>query len=309
VIELEIEVEDFLTWLDVERGRSQNTLKAYRHDLRVYTAWLAERGTALDTVGEADITAFVHHLRAQGKAPSSVARMTVAVRSLHRFLSDEDTDRDDPGAAVETPRVPASLPKALDEDEIEELIESVSGGEPVDLRDRAMLEVLYGTGVRISELVNLSIADVDLDGAVLRAFGKGAKERIVPLVRPAVSSLRDWYDRGRPNLEPKRWARRRDEEAVFLNARGGRLTRAGAWHALKKRGDLVGLGDRLSPHVLRHSCATHMLNHGADIRAVQELLGHVSISTTQVYTKVTTERLWEVYGRAHPRANKPVTVR
>jgi len=304
-----IEVEDFLMWLAAERGRSSNTIKAYRHDLSVYSAWLAERGTPLESVVEADINAFIHHLRADGKAPSSTARMTVAVRSLHRFLSEEDTARDDPGAAVETPRVPASLPKALEEDEVQELIESVSGDEPVDLRDRAMLEVLYGTGVRISELVGLSIADVDLDGALVRAFGKGAKERIVPLGRPAVRALRDWYDGGRPKLEPKQWARRNDEEAVFLNTRGGRLSRAGAWLAVKKRGGQVGLGDRLTPHVLRHSCATHLLNRGADIRAVQELLGHVSISTTQVYTKVTTERLWEVYSRAHPRANNPVTVR
>ena len=166
----------------------------------------------------------------------------------------------------------------------------------MDLRDRAMLEVLYGTGVRISELVGLSLADVDLDGVLLRAFGKGAKERIVPLGRPARRSLADWFDR-RPSARsnPNGGHGAGDAEAVFLNTRGGRLSRAGAWLAVKKHGDRVGLGDRLSPHVLRHSCATHLLDHGADIRAVQELLGHASISTTQVYTKVTTERLWQVY--------------
>jgi integrase/recombinase XerD len=309
VVETPLEVEEFLSWLAAERGRSENTLKAYRRDLRAYATWLTDRRMMLADVSEADITAFIGHLRAQRKAPSSVARTTVAVRSLHRFLSLEGSADLDPGAAVETPRVPASLPKALSEEEVATLIESVSGSEPVDFRDRAILEVLYGTGVRISELVGLSLADVDLDAALLRAFGKGEKERIVPLGRLAREALANWYDRGRQQLEPERWARRSDETAVFLNARGGRLGRAGAWLAVKKHGDRVGLGERLSPHVLRHSCATHLLEHGADIRVVQELLGHASISTTQVYTKVTTERLWEVYERAHPRANKVVTVR
>jgi integrase/recombinase XerD len=308
-VETPLEVEEFLNWLYAERGRSANTLKAYRRDLRRYTAWLTDRDTPFPDVNEADITAFIGHLRAEGKAPASVARTTVAVRSLHRFLCLEGAAELDPGADLETPRVPASLPKALTEEEVSTLIESVSGSEPVDLRDRAMLEVLYGTGVRISELVGLSLTDVDLDAALLRAFGKGDKERIVPLGRLAGAALANWYDRGRPRLEPKRSARRRDAHAVFLNARGGRLSRAGAWLAVKKHGDRVGLGERLTPHVLRHSCATHLLEHGADIRVVQELLGHASISTTQVYTKVTTDRLWQVYERAHPRANKVVTVR
>ncbi|HEY2814075.1 MAG TPA: site-specific tyrosine recombinase XerD [Acidimicrobiales bacterium] len=302
--EVPMEVEEFLTWLAVERGRSANTLDSYRRDLRDYHAWLRERATTVVAATESDIVDYVGHLRQLGKAPSSVKRAAVSVRSLHRFLADEGMAPVDPGAAVETPRVPASLPKALTEEEVTTLIESVDGSEPVDLRDRAVLEVLYGTGVRISELVGLSLADVDLDGALLRAFGKGAKERIVPLGRPARRSLAEWFDRGRPAFEPERWTRRGDAEAVFLNTRGGRLTRAGAWLAVKKHGDRVGLGARLSPHVLRHSCATHLLDRGADIRAVQELLGHVSISTTQVYTKVTTERLWRVYDSAHPRAGR-----
>jgi integrase/recombinase XerD len=300
--ELPIEAEEFLTWLAVERGRSVNTLSAYRRDLGAYIEWLTKRSHALVAVSAADIAAYIAHLRKQGKAPASVARATVAVRSLHHFLADEGMSDVDAAAGVETPRVPAGLPKALTEDEITELIESVAGNDPISRRDRAVLEVLYGTGIRISELVGLSLADVDLDGALLRAFGKGSKERIVPLGRPAMRALAEWFDGGRPELEPERWSRRGDAEAVFLNARGGRLTRAGAWLVVKKYGDRVGLGDRLSPHVLRHSCATHLLDHGADIRAVQELLGHVSISTTQVYTKVSTERLWQVYQEAHPRA-------
>ena len=302
--ELPLEAEEFLTWLAVERGRSANTLSAYRRDLRAYQEWLAQRAQPLIEVRSADIAAYIAHLRTQHKAPSSVARATVAVRSLHHFLADEGLSAVDAAAAVETPKVPAGLPKALAEDEVAELIDGVVGDDPISQRDRAVLEVLYGTGVRISELVGLSLADVDLDGALLRAFGKGSKERIVPLGRQAIRALADWFDQGRPALEPERWARRGDAEAVFLNARGGRLTRAGAWLVVKKHGERAGLGDRLSPHVLRHSCATHLLDHGADIRAVQELLGHVSISTTQVYTKVSTERLQQVYRDSHPRAKK-----
>jgi integrase/recombinase XerD len=300
--ELPIEAEEFLTWLAVERGRSVNTLSAYRRDLGAYDAWLTKRSQSLADVTAPDIAAYITHLRKQGKAPASVARASVAVRSLHHFLADEGLSAIDAAAGVEAPRVPAGLPKALEEDEVTDLIEGVVGDDPISQRDRAVLEVLYGTGIRISELVGLSLADVDLDGALLRAFGKGSKERIVPLGRPAMRALAQWFDGGRPELEPQRWARRGDAEAVFLNARGGRLTRAGAWLVVKKHGDRAGLGGRLSPHVLRHSCATHLLDHGADIRAVQELLGHVSISTTQVYTKVSTERLWQVYQEAHPRA-------
>jgi integrase/recombinase XerD len=301
--ELPIEAEEFLTWLAVERGRSVNTLSAYRRDLGAYHEWLVRRAVALTEVSAADIAAYITHLRKQQKAPASVARASVAVRSLHHFLADEGLSVIDAAAGVEAPRVPAGLPKALDEAEVTDLIEGVVGDDPISQRDRAVLEVLYGTGIRISELVGLSLADVDLDGALLRAFGKGSKERIVPLGRPARRAVAEWLDAGRPALEPERWARRGDAEAVFLNARGGRLTRAGAWLLVRKHGDRAGLGDRLTPHVLRHSCATHLLDHGADIRAVQELLGHVSISTTQVYTKVSTERLWQVYQEAHPRAS------
>ncbi len=168
-----------------------------------------------------------------------------------------------------------------------------------------MLEVLYGTGLRIAELVGLSLGDVDLDGALVRAFGKGRKERIVPLGRMARQALEHWFDAGgRPALAPRQWARRGDADAVFLNQRGGRLTRQGAWLVVKARAADAGLADRVWPHVLRHSCATHMLDHGADIRAVQELLGHASISTTQVYTRVSSARLRAAYDAAHPRARR-----
>lgn len=301
--DLPSEVEEFLTWLAVERGRAPSTLVAYRRDLERYARWLAGAGLTVDSVAEADLAALVAAESAAGRSPATVARLTVSVRSLHRYLAIEHEGRADPGADVEAPRVPAGLPKALDEHQVTALLDGITGDRPVDRRDLAMLEVLYGTGLRAAELVGLSLADVDLDGGLLRAFGKGRKERIVPLGRLAREALARWYDPGgRPELVPGQWRHRGDAEAVFLNQRGSRLTRQGAWLVIKARADAVGLGDRVWPHVLRHSCATHMLEHGADIRAVQELLGHASISTTQVYTKVSTERLRAVYEQAHPRA-------
>lgn len=300
---LPLDVEEFLIWLAAEKGRSPNTLAAYRRDLRTYCRWLAESGRTLDDVGPADLDAYVGVLRQRGLSPASVKRATVAVRSLHRFRADEGMAGSDPSAGLETPRVPAGLPKALDEAEVASLLDAVTGDDPIARRDRALLEVLYGTGARISEVCALGLGDVDLDGALLRLFGKGSKERVVPLGRHARTALAAWLsDEGRGAVAPERFARRDDADAVFLNARGGRLGRQGAWGVVRRHGRTAGIEDRLSPHVLRHSCATHMLDHGADIRAVQELLGHVSISTTQVYTMVSTERLFAVYEDAHPRA-------
>ena len=303
VAALEPGAEDFLVWLVVEKGRSPNTLAAYRRDLLRYRDHLNRRGrTAVDADGD-DVIAFVHVLVGEGLAPSSVTRTLVAVRGLHRFLVAEEIRPDDPAAVVEVPRVPRGLPKALTLEEVTSLIEVVVGDDPVARRDRAILETLYGTGVRISELVGMSLGDVDLHDGLVRVLGKGSKERIVPIGRHAAIALAEWTAvSGRGAMEPERWARRGDAEAVFLNQRGGRLSRQGAWGVVRRHGDTVGLGDRLTPHVLRHSCATHMLDHGADIRTVQELLGHASISTTQIYTRVSTERLLAVYRAAHPRA-------
>jgi integrase/recombinase XerD len=302
---LALEAEEFLTWLAVERGRSANTLQAYRRDLHAYQRWLTARHMTIDVVPEQTVAEYVAHLRSTGKAPSSVARAMVAVRALHRFLADEEIVSTDPAAEVELPRVPRSLPKALAEADVERLLDAVEGDDAAARRDRAMLEVLYGTGIRISELVGLSLRDIDLDAGLLRVLGKGAKERVVPLGRLARAALAAWLSPdGRPTLVPPRWASRAEADAVFLNRRGGRLSRQGAWGVVKKYGVRTGLADQLSPHVLRHSCATHMLDHGADVRAVQELLGHASISTTQVYTLVSTERLRAVYESAHPRARQ-----
>jgi integrase/recombinase XerD len=252
---------------------------------------------------EADVVAYVGALRASGRAPASVARSTAAVRNLYRFLVEEGRMVVDPAAAVAAPPVPLGLPKALTEEEVVALLEAVVGDEPVHRRDRAVLELLYGTGMRISELCGLSLGALDSDAAVVRVFGKGAKERVVPVGRAALAAVDDWLGPdGRPRMAPARWSRRGDQSAMFLNQRGGRLSRQAGWAIVTQYGARVGLTDRLSPHVLRHSCATHMLDHGADLRVVQELLGHASISTTQLYTKVSTERLRAVYESAHPRA-------
>lgn len=301
--ELSLPAEELLTWLAVERGRSKNTLAAYRRDLAAYEEFLRARAVDLDDVDDRLLNDYVAFLRASGLAPASVARSMVSVRSLHRFLALEGKTDSDPGAIVSAPRVPMGLPKALTEEEVLRLLDAAVGIDAPGLRDRAILEVLYGTGMRISELCGLSLGDIDFEQGMARVLGKGAKERLVPLGRVAREALQEWLGgRGRGALEPRRWARRGDAEAVFLNVRGGRLSRQGAWGVVRVYAARVGLEDRLTPHVLRHSCATHMLERGADIRSVQELLGHASLTTTQIYTKVTPERLRVVYDRAHPRA-------
>ncbi len=300
---LPLEIEEYLTWLGLERGRARSTVEAYRRDLRVWAAHLREIGRAVTEVTEDDLLGWVGRLRDEGLAPATRKRRIVAARNLHRFLAEEGHVDDDVGAAVTPPPVAKGLPKALTEDEIERLLGVVVGDGPVARRDRAILETLYGTGMRISELVQLSLRDLDLHDGFVRVVGKGDKERVVPVLGAAADALGAWLTpEGRGAMIPDRWRRRDDEEAVLLNQRGGRLGRQGTWLVVKAHGSAAGLGDRLTPHVLRHSCATHLLDHGADIRAVQELLGHASIATTQVYTKVSTERLVAAWRSAHPRA-------
>ena len=298
-----LEVEEFLSWLVTERGRAGNTILAYRRDLVGYATWLTRHGEDLQSVGTAALVDFVAERRESGAAASSVARQLAAVRTLHRYLVTEGERPDDPTADLEGVRVPAGLPKPLSEPEVTALLDAVVGHDPVSLRDRALLELLYATGARISEACGLSMGDIDFDSRLVRLFGKGSKERIVPFGRVAGAALDEWFSpRGRVLLVPAQWRRRNDAEAVFLNQRGGRLTRQAAWAVVRRYGARAGIRTELSPHVLRHSCATHLLDHGADLRVVQELLGHASISTTQVYTKVSQERLWDVYRAAHPRA-------
>jgi integrase/recombinase XerD len=301
---LDDSAEEFLTWLAVEQGRSRNTIASYRRDLLAYEAFLASRGRAVRTSAADLVTDHLAERRAAGLAPASVSRALAAIRGLHRFCVEEGISRLDPTVDVEAPRTGLRLPKALDEDEVVRLIEACTGPpEAISLRDRAILEVLYGTGMRVSELAGLCVGDLGSDTGLVKVLGKGSKERLVPLGRCAHRALDEWLGPGgRPALEPRRWARRGDAEAVFLNARGGRLTRQGIWSVMKKRAASVGLERRVHPHVLRHSCATHMLAHGADIRVVQEILGHVSVATTQIYTKVSPEHLRRAYELAHPRA-------
>lgn len=304
-VELPLVAEEFLSWLLSERGRAANTLAAYRRDLNAYVAWLGERQLTLATVTTGDLVELLATSRERGDAPATIARRLAAVRSLHRFLVSEGERSDDPTAELEGVTIPAPIPKALAEAEVAALLAAVTGDDPVARRDRALLELLYGTGARISEACDLSMGDIDFDARLVRLFGKGAKERIVPFGRAAAGALDHWFaPGGRFELVPDQWRRRDDATAVFLNTRGGRLTRQAAWAVLQKHGRRAGLNSRhqISPHVLRHSCATHLLDHGADLRVVQELLGHASISTTQVYTRVSQERLWQVYRDAHPRA-------
>ncbi len=297
------DAEEYLSWLAVEKGRSRNTLTAYRRDLATYEAWAAEHEVDEAAATPGDLERYLADLRAEGRNPASLARATTALRGLYRFWVGEGTITADPTADVRSPTLPRRLPKALEESQIMGLLESVDGVEPVDLRDRALLEVLYGTGARISEVVGLSLMDMTGDDGMLRVFGKGSKERLVPLGSHASGALDRWLGpSGRPRMAPDRFARRSDAEAVFLNVRGARLSRQGAWAAVQGRAERVGLGDVVSPHVLRHSCASHMLAHGADIRVVQEVLGHVSIATTQLYTRLSQDHLRASYLRAHPRA-------
>jgi integrase/recombinase XerD len=292
----------------VERGRSPRTLSAYRRDLTAYGDGLEARsGATIDDASAADVADYLAALRAT-HSNASVARAHSSIRGFYRFLVEVGRRADDPAADLPSVSVSDLLPKALSEEETERLLGAVVGTGPAVLRDRALLEVLYGTGARVSEVVGLNLGDVtdalETSGLpLIRVLGKGDKERVVPLGQLARLALADWLSgEGRQLLEPKKWRRRSDAEAVFLNARGGRLTRVGAFGVVKKYAARVGLEAKVSPHVLRHSCATHMLGRGADVRVVQELLGHASIATTQRYTKVSPEHLRRAYEGAHPRA-------
>ncbi|HLV03017.1 site-specific tyrosine recombinase XerD [uncultured Georgenia sp.] len=303
--ELEQALEEYLAHLAVERGLSEHTLAAYRRDLRRYAAYLRDRGRErLDDVAGNDVAEYVEVLRtgSDGGRPlavSSAGRAVVAVRGWHRFAVLEGRAAHDPSADVRAPAAARRLPKALSTEDVERLLEAASVGQgPVPLRDRALLELLYGTGARISEAVGLSADDLDLDGGTVRLFGKGRRERVVPVGRYAVEAVEAYLVRARPLLARAG----RGTSALFLNQRGGPLSRQSAWAVLQTAGARAGLGDRVSPHTLRHSFATHLLAGGADVRVVQELLGHASVTTTQIYTQVTVQAMREVYATAHPRA-------
>ena len=295
--------ERFLTWMRVEQGRSDKTIEAYGRDIAQYESYLASSKSNSRVVKAAVIERYVGQLRANERAPKSIARQFAAIRMFHRFMLDEGLRTDNPTSFIDGVKVPSGIPKALSEEEVELLLNAVTGVDSLAVRDRALLEFLYATGARVSEACGLSMSDVDMESNVARVFGKGSKERIVPFGRHAKEALEAWLGAGgRPMLCPQQWAKRDHADAVFLGVRGTRLSRQAAWGIVRKYAMLAGIKSELSPHVLRHSCATHMLVHGADLRIVQELLGHASVSTTQVYTKVDNEVLFEMYRESHPRA-------
>ncbi|WP_133788157.1 site-specific tyrosine recombinase XerD [Kribbella sp. VKM Ac-2571] len=301
-------VSAYLDHLTVERGLAANTLASYRRDLRRYVGYLA--ATQIDDLGritEAVVSDFLMRLR-EGDADhppltaSSAGRTVVAVRGFHKFCVREGLTAVDPAAAVKPPAPPQRLPKALSVDEVTRILSAAAGAEaePAVLatRDAALLEFLYGTGARISEAVGLDVDDIDLDAGAVLLRGKGSKERVVPVGTYAREALSAYLVRGRPELV----SRGRGIPALFLNARGGRLSRQSAWTVLRRAAQRAGISKEISPHTLRHSYATHLLDGGADVRVVQELLGHASVTTTQVYTLVTVDKLREVYATSHPRA-------
>jgi len=298
-------------WLDhlsVERGLSANTLQAYRRDLGRYLDFLASVGVEdLGAVTESTVTEYQMRL-AEGDADhpalstTSRARMLVAVRGFHKFALSDGLTGSDPAAAVRPPRPAKRLPKALPLSEVEAILAAVDVETVLGLRDKALLEVLYGTGARISEAVGLDVDDLDLvDGTVLLR-GKGGKERLVPVGSYAGEALEAWLVRGRPLVAAQATDPRGSGGALFLNARGGRLSRQSAWTVLNRTAERAGITRDVSPHTMRHSFATHLLDGGADVRVVQELLGHASVTTTQIYTMVTVDNLREVFATAHPRA-------
>ncbi|MEV6217938.1 site-specific tyrosine recombinase XerD [Nocardia sp. NPDC051833] len=307
------EIDAYLDHLAVERGAARNTLGAYRRDLARYRAFLTGRGIAnLAAVAQGDVAEFTMALRSGGEdhpplAAGSVARALIAVRGLHRFAAAEGLTDTDVAHAVKPPAPGRRLPKALPYDQVLRVLEAAGGdgdsggadGGPRGLRDRALLELLYSTGARISEMVGLDVDDLDAEQRCVVLHGKGGKQRLVPIGRPALAAVDAYLVRGRPTLAA---AGKGSGGALFLNARGGRLSRQSAWQVLQTAAERAGIGATVSPHTLRHSFATHLLDGGADVRVVQELLGHASVTTTQIYTLVTVSTLREVWATAHPRA-------
>lgn len=302
-------VLDFLAYLEFERGLARNTLDAYRTDLLQFGGFLAERGRGPAEVGRSDVADFLADLATgrpgegdgdEGRAPCSAAtigRKTACLRSFYRHLRREELIFEDPTASLQPPTKSRKLPQVLSYAEVKHLLESARGNEPIALRDRALLEVMYGCGLRASEAIGLDVGDVDLRRGFVRPHGKGSKERMVPLGREAAAAVQRYLRSGRPELVG---ARR--EPKLFVNFRGGALTRQGLYKVIRRHAKQAGLDGKMSPHTLRHTFATHLLSGGCDLRSVQEMLGHADVATTQLYTHLSRERIKEVYFKAHPRA-------
>lgn len=290
--------EQFLDALWIERNLAQNTLASYRQDLHTFTGWLHHHQLTLLGASTADLQAFLAERVEGGYKATSSARMLSALRRIFQYLYREKLRTDDPSALLAAPKLPQRLPKDLSEAQVERLLQSPSTDVPLELRDKAMLEVLYATGLRVSELVGLTISDVSLRQGVVRVIGKGNKERMVPLGEEAVYWLEYYLEHGRPWL-----LNGQTLDVMFPSNRAQQMTRQTFWHRIKHYAVLAGIdAEKLSPHVLRHAFATHLLNHGADLRVVQMLLGHSDLSTTQIYTHVATERLRQLHSQHHPRA-------
>ncbi len=291
-------IQEFIEYLDHERGLATNTLESYGRDLKQYCGFLSEdTSQTLETASQATIVAYLMLLRKQGKATATIARRLAALKAFYQFMLKENYVTKNPTEDLSSPRLERKLPKVLTVEEVEKLLSQPDTSNPAGIRDKAMLEALYATGIRVSELVNLNLDDLDLKEGFVRCIGKGSKERVVPMGEIAVKCLISYLKDGRPKMvsNPK-------EQALFLNHHGRRLTRQGFWKIVKKYAAQLQIRKEITPHTLRHSFATHLLENGADIRAVQEMLGHADISTTQIYTHVTKDRLKDVYARSHPRA-------
>jgi integrase/recombinase XerD len=295
-------VLDFLSYLEFERGLSRNTLEAYRGDLLQLGRFLEEHHLSALDAGPADIGDFLTQLATgdddhRPVSAATIHRKSACLRSFYRHLRREGLRESDPTATLSAPRRSRKLPQVLTRGEVEKLLSQPRGTDPSALRDRALLELMYASGLRASEAIGLEVEDVDLDERLLRARGKGSKERIVPIGQAALRALTAYLERGRPKL-----VKNRPELHLFVNFRGGQLTRQGLYKIVRRHALSAGLADRMSPHTLRHTFATHLLAGGCDLRSVQEMLGHADVSTTQLYTHLSSERLKDVYFKAHPRA-------
>ncbi|WP_018507074.1 site-specific tyrosine recombinase XerD [Thiobacillus thioparus] len=290
-------IDRFCDHLWLEDGLADLTLAAYRRDLETFASWLGkERARSLDMVVSGDLEAYLAWRFAHRSQPSSAARYSSALKRFYRYLLRENLIASDPTLNLDRPKLPRALPKTLTETDVERLLNSADSDTTLGLRDRAMLETLYATGLRVSELVGLKLTALNLNDGVLRVTGKGNKDRLVPLGEESVQWLRRYMAEARPQLLEKRLS-----DAVFVTARGEGMTRQAFWHLIKRRALATGITRPLSPHTLRHAFATHLLNHGADLRVVQMLLGHSDISTTQIYTHVARERLKQLHAQHHPR--------
>ncbi|MBT9136113.1 MAG: Tyrosine recombinase XerD [Firmicutes bacterium] len=294
---METYIREYLDHLKVERGLAANTIESYGRDLSQFHIYLGQETLDWQCLDRQQIRLYLDRLRDQGKTGATVSRCLSSIRSFFRFLYHEGSIPIDPAAALDAPKVQKRLPKVLNLHEIEKFLIVPSDLSPIGLRDRAMFEVLYATGIRVSELVTLKVTDVNLEVGLLKCYGKGDKERMVPLGSVAITALKIYLASGRSKLQ-----RSSSVPSLFLNHHGRQLTRQGLWKLFKNHAKKTNIQVNVTPHTMRHSFATHLLENGADLRAVQEMLGHADISTTQIYTHVTKTRLREVYDKAHPRA-------